>query len=122
LSTTVKDINFFSSDKTVADFFAVTEKQSMASAISKSISIVLDAFSGEEVPEEEIDDAIWTEAARRTGKSKEQCKNFWENEVPKEYKLHDEFGYSRMKDPDVEKYKYPVYLSMKSPTIINANG
>ena len=122
LSTTVKDVNFFSSDKTVADFFAVTEKQSMASAISRSISIVLDAYSGEEVPEEEIDDAIWTEAARRTGKSKEQCKNFWENEVPKEYKLHDEFGHSRMKDPNVEKYKYPVYLSIKSPTIINANG
>lgn len=122
LSTTVKDINFFSSDKTVADFFAVTEKQSIASAISKSISIVLDAYSGEEAPEEEIDDAVWTEASKRTGRSKEWCKNFWENEVPSEYKLYDEAGLSRMEDPDVKKYKYPVYLSIKNPTIINANG
>ena len=122
LSKTIKPTNFFSDDRTVADFFAITEKQQYAAAISRSISIVLDAYSGEDVPEDVIDDDIWTESAQRTGKSKEWCKQFWENEVPAEYKRQDEFGYTRMKDPNVEKQKYQVFLNMKNPVFIDGKG
>ena len=122
LSQQIKPTNFFSSDKTVADFFALTENQSLASQISKSISIVLDAFAGENVDENILDDEIWTDAARRTGKSKEFVKDFWENRVPREYKIHDEFGITRMEDPDIDKYKYNVFLNMKSPIILDAKG
>ena len=122
LSQQIKPTNFFSSDKTVADFFALTENQSLASQISKSISIVLDAFAGENVDRDTLDDEIWTNAAHRTGKSKEFVKDFWENKVPREYKMHDEFGTTRMKDPDINKYKYNVFLNMKSPIILDAKG
>ena len=122
LSQQIKPTNFFSSDKTVADFFALTENQSLASKISKSISIVLDAFAGENVDENILYDEIWTDAARRTGKSKEFVKDFWENKVPREYKMHDEFGITRMEDHDIDKYKYNVFLNMKSPIILDAKG
>ena len=122
LSQQIKPTNFFSSDKTVADFFALTENQSLASQISKSISIVLDAFAGENIDEDIISNEIWAEAARRTGKSKEFVKDFWENKVPKEYKMYDDFGTTRMEDPDINKYKYNVFLNMKSPIILDAKG
>ena len=122
LSQQIKPTNFFSSDKTVADSFALTENQSLASQISKSISIVLDAFAGENVDGDILDDEIWTDAARRTGKSKEFVKDFWENKVPREYKMHDDFGTTRMEDPDINKYKYNVFLNMKSPIILDAKG
>ena len=122
LSQQIKPTNFFSSDKTVADFFALTKNQSLASQISKSISVVLDAFTGEDIDEDILDDEVWTEAARRTGKSKEFVKDFWENKVPREYKMYDEFGTTRMKDPDIDKYKYNVFLNMKSPIILDAKG
>ena len=79
MSTEILDTNFFSNDSSVADFFAVTENQRLASAISKSISIVLDAYAGEDVSEDEIDNEIWKESSRRTGKSEEFVKDFWEN-------------------------------------------
>lgn len=122
LSQQIKSTNFFSSDKTVADFFALTENQSLASQISRSISIVLDAFTGEDVDEDIIDNEVWTEAARSTGKSKEFVKDFWNNKVPKEYKMYDEFGTTIMEDPDIDKYKYNVFLNMKSPIILDAKG
>lgn len=122
LSQQIKPTNFFSSDETVADFFALTEEQSLASQISKSISIVLDAFAGEDVDADTLDDEIWTDAARRTGKSKEFVKDFWENKVPREYKMYDEFGTTRMEDPNINKYKYNVFLNMKSPIILDAKG
>lgn len=122
LSRQIKPTNFFSSDKTVADFFAITENQSLASQISRSISVVLDAFTGEDVDEDVLDDAVWTEAASKTGKSKEFVKDFWENKVPREYKINDEYGTSRMEDPDIDKYKYSVFLNMKSPIILDAKG
>ena len=122
LSQQIKPTNFFSSDKTVADFFALTENQSLASQISKSISIVLDAFAGENIDNDILDDEIWADAARRTGKSKEFVKDFWENKVPKEYKMYDDFGTTRMEDPDINKYKYNVFLNMKSPIILDAKG
>ena len=122
ISQQIKPTNFFSSDKTVADFFALTENQSLASQISKSIDIVLDAFAGENVDKDTLDDEIWAEAARRTGKSKEFVKDFWENKVPREYKINDEFGTTRMEDPDINKYKYNVFLNMKSPIILDAKG
>ena len=122
LSQQIKPTNFFSSDKTVADFFALTENQSLASQISKSISIVLDAFAEENVDENILNDKIWTDAARRTGKSKEFVKDFWENKVPREYKMYDEFGTTRMEDPNINKYKYNVFLNMKSPIILDAKG
>lgn len=122
LSQQIKPTNFFSSDETVADFFAITENQSLASQISRSISIVLDAFAGEDVDEDVLDDAVWTEAASKTGKSKEFVKDFWENKVPGEYKRNDEFGTSRMEDPHIDKYKYNVFLNMKSPIILDAKG
>lgn len=122
LSQQIKPTNFFSSDETVADFFALTEEQSLASQISKSISIVLDAFAGEDVDADTLDDEVWTDAARRTGKSKEFVKDFWENKVPREYKMYDEFGTTRMEDPNIKKYKYNVFLNMKSPIILDAKG
>ena len=122
LSQQIKPTNFFSSDKTVADFFAITENQRLASQISRSIDIVLDAFAGENIDEDILDDEVWTEAARVTGKSKEFVKDFWENKVPSEYKKHDEFGETRMKDQDINKYKYNVFLNMKSPIILDAKG
>lgn len=75
--------------KTVADFFAITENQRLASQISASIDTVLDAHAGENVDENILDDEIWTYAAHKTGKSKEFVKDFWENKVPSEYK-HNE--------------------------------
>lgn len=122
LSKQIKPTNFFSSDETVANFFAVTENQSLASQISKSIDIILDAFAGEDVDEDVLDDEIWTEAAKKTGKSKEFVKDFWENKVPSEYKTNDEFGTSKMEDPNIDKYKYNVFLNMKSPIILDAEG
>lgn len=122
LSKQIKPTNFFSSDETVADFFALTENQSLASQISKSINIVLDAFAGENIDGDTLSDEIWTDAAHRTGKSKEFVKDFWENKVPREYKMHDEFGTTRMEDPDINKYKYNVFLNMKSPIILDAKG
>lgn len=122
LSKQIKPTNFFSSDKTVADFFALTENQSLASQISKSIDIILDAFAGEDVDKDVLGDKIWTDAAHRTGKSKEFVKDFWENKVPREYKMHDNFGTARMEDPDINKYKYNVFLNMKSPIILDAKG
>jgi len=122
LSQQIKPTNFFSSDKTVADFFAITENQRLASQISASIDTVLDAYAGENVDENILDDEIWTVAARKTGKSKEFVKDFWENKVPSEYKQNDEFGETRMKDPDINKYKYNVFLNMKSPIILDAKG
>lgn len=122
LSQQIKPTNFFSSDETVADFFALTEEQSLASQISKSISIVLDAFAGEDVDADTLDDEVWTDAARRTGKSKEFVKDFWEKKVPREYKMYDEFGTTRMEDPNINKYKYNVFLNMKSPIILDAKG
>ena len=122
LSQQIKPTNFFSSDKTVADFFALTKNQSLASQISKSISVVLDAFTGEDIDEDILDDEVWSEAARRTGKSKEFVKDFWENKVPREYKMYDEFGTTRMEDPDIDKYKYNVFLNMRSPIILDAKG
>lgn len=122
LSKQIKPTNFFSSDETVANFFAVTENQSLASQISKSIDIILDAFAGEDVDEDVLDDEIWTEAAKKTGKSKEFVKDFWENKVPSEYKTNDEFGTSEIEDPNIDKYKYNVFLNMKSPIILDAEG
>ena len=122
LSQQIKLTNFFSSDKTVADFFAITENQRLASQISASIDIILDAYAGENIDENILDDEIWTYAAHNTGKSKEFVKNFWENKVPSEYKQHDEFGETRMKDPDINKYKYNVFLNMKNPIILDAKG
>lgn len=122
LSKQIKPTNFFSSDETVANFFAVTENQSLASQISKSIDIILDAFAGEDVDKDVLDDEIWTEAAKETGKSKEFVKDFWENKVPSEYKTNDEFGTSKMEDPNIDKYKYNVFLNMKSPIILDAEG
>lgn len=122
LSKQIKPTNFFSSDETVANFFAVTENQSLASQISKSIDIILDAFAGEDVDEDVLDDEIWTEAAKNTGKSKEFVKDFWENKVPSEYKTNDEFGTSKIEDPNIDKYKYNVFLNMKSPIILDAEG
>lgn len=122
LSQQIKPTNFFSSDETVADFFAITENQRLASQISKSIDIILDVFAGEDIDKNVLDDKIWTEAASETGKSKEFVKDFWENKVPGEYKLNDEFGTSRMEDPDIDKYKYSVFLNMKSPIILDAKG
>ena len=122
ISKQIKTTNFFSSDKTVADFFAITENQILASQISASIDTVLDAYAGENIDENILDDEIWTYAAHNTGKSKEFVKNFWENKVPSEYKQHDEFGETRMKDPDINKYKYNVFLNMKNPIILDAKG
>ena len=122
LSQQIKPTNFFSSDKTVADFFALTENQSLASQISKSIDITLDAFAGENIDEDILYDEIWTDAANRTGKSKEFVKDFWENKVPREYKKHDEFGTTKMEDPDINKYKYNIFLNMKNPIILDAKG
>lgn len=122
LSQKIKPTNFFSSDKTVADFFALTENQRLASQISKSISIVLESFAEENVDEDTLDYEVWTEAARSTGKSKEFVKDFWENKVPEEYKKYNEFGINRMEDPDINKYKYNVFLNMKSPIILDAKG
>ena len=122
LSQQIKPTNFFSSDKTVADFFAITENQILASKISASIDIILDAYAGENVDENTLANDIWTEAAHRTGKSKEFVKDFWENKVPSEYKMKDEFGETRMEDPDINKYKYNVFLNMKSPIILDAKG
>ena len=122
LSKQIKPTNFFSSDETVANFFAVTENQSLASQISKSIDIILDAFAGEDVDKDVLDDEIWTEAAKKTGKSKEFVKDFWENKVPSEYKTNDEFGTSKMEDPNIDKYKYNVFLNMKSPITLDAEG
>lgn len=122
LSQQIKPTNFFSSDETVADFFAITENQRLASQISKSIDIILDVFAEEDIDKDVLDDKIWTEAASETGKSKEFVKDFWENKVPREYKLNDEFGTSRMEDPDIDKYKYSVFLNMKSPIILDAKG
>lgn len=122
LSQQIKPTNFFSSDKTVADFFALTENQSLASQISRSIDIVLDAFSGENVDEDTLDNEVWTYVASKTGKSKEFVKDFWKNKVPREYKMNDEFGTTRMEDPDINKYKYNVFLNMKSPIILDAKG
>ena len=122
LSQQIKPTNFFSSDKTVADFFALTENQSLASQISKSIDIVLDAFAEENVDKDTLADEVWKEAAHRTGKSKEFVKDFWENKVPEEYKKYNEFDTIRMEDPDISKYKYNVFLNMKSPIILDAKG
>ena len=122
ISQQIKPTNFFSSDKTVADFFAITENQRLASQISASIDKVLDAYAGENIDENILDDEIWTYAAHITGKSKEFVKNFWENKVPSEYKQNDEFGETRMKDPDINKYKYNVFLNMKNPIILDAKG
>lgn len=122
LSKQIKPTNFFSSDETVADFFAVTENQMLAAQISKSIGIILDAFAGEDVDKNVLDDEIWTEAAKKTGKSKEFVKDFWENKVPREYKMNDEFGTSKMEDSNIDKYKYNVFLNMKSPIILDAKG
>lgn len=122
LSKQIKPTNFFSSDETVANFFAVTENQSLASQISRSIDIILDAFAGEDVDKDVLDDEIWTEAAKNTGKSKEFVKDFWENKVPSEYKMNDEFGTSKIEDPNIDKYKYNVFLNMKSPIILDAEG
>lgn len=122
LSQQIKPTNFFSSDETVADFFALTENQSLASQISRSISIVLEAFAEENIDEDILDNEVWTEAARNTGKSKEFVKDFWENKVPEEYKRNDEFGYTRMEDPDINKYKYDVFINMKNPIILDAKG
>ena len=122
LSKQIKPTNFFSSDETVADFFAITENQMLAARISKSIGIILDAFAGENVDKDVLDDEIWTEAAKKTGKSKEFVKDFWENKVPSEYKMNDEFGTSKMEDPNIDKYKYNVFLNMKSPIILDAEG
>lgn len=122
LSKQIKPTNFFSSDETVANFFAVTENQSLASQISKSIDIILNAFAGEDVDKDVLDDEIWTEAAKETGKSKEFVKDFWENKVPSEYKTNDEFGTSKIEDPNIDKYKYNVFLNMKSPIILDAEG
>lgn len=122
LSKQIKPTNFFSSDETVADFFAVTENQMLAAKISKSIDTILDAFAGEDVDKNVLDDEIWTEAAKNTGKSKEFVKDFWENKVPREYKMNDEFGTSKMEDSNIDKYKYNVFLNMKSPIILDAEG
>lgn len=122
LSQKIKSTNFFSSDKTVADFFALTENQRLASQIGKSISIVLESFAEENVDEDTLDYEVWTEAAHSTGKSKEFVKDFWENKVPEEYKKYNEFGINRMEDPDINKYKYNVFLNMKSPIILDAKG
>lgn len=122
LSKQIKPTNFFSSDETVADFFAITENQTLAARISKTIDIILDAFAGEDVDEHVLDDEIWTEAAKNTGKSKEFVKDFWENKVPSEYKKNDEFGTSKMEDPNIDKYKYNVFLNMKNPIILDAKG
>ena len=100
----------------------MTENQILASQISRSISVVLDAFSGENIDGDILDDEIWTEAATVTGKSKEFVKDFWENKVPREYKIHDEFGNTRMEDPDINKYKYNVFINMKNPIILDAKG
>lgn len=115
LSKTIKDTNFFSKDKSVADFFAVTEKQSIAASISRTISMALEAG-------EEDSNIIWNAVARNIKKSVEWTKNFWENEVPSEYKLNDEYGYSKMKDLDVEKQKYAVFINARNPLILNAKG
>ena len=122
LSTTVNTTNFFSADKSVAQFFAVTEKQSIADQIRKSIGIILEAYSEENVSDDVLDDEIWSEASRRTGKSKEFLKNFWDNEVPSDYKQSDSFEESKIDDEDSKKYMYGVFISAKNPTIIDANG
>ena len=122
LSKSITPTNFFTDDMSVAEFFTITENQRLASAISRSISVVLDALSGENMSSEELDKHIWKEASKATGKSEEFCKDFWNNKVPKEYKMHDEYGNSLMEDPTVEDYKYQVFINMKHPIVLDAKG
>lgn len=123
LSKKINPINFFTDEKSVADFFAISENQILASNISFGISRVLDALGNDKsISKEELDNYVWSECARLTGKSKEFCKDFWENKVPEEYKINDEYGNTIMKDDNIVNYKYNVFLNLKNPYILNANG
>ena len=115
VSTIIDDVTFFSDDKTIMEFFAITEKQSIASAISRAISIALDA-------QEESEEVIWNYVGKSIGKTPEFAKNFWMNEVPSDYKMEDGFADHRMTDPEVAKHKYLVFLNMRNPVVIDAKG
>lgn len=113
LSKAVNPTNFFSDDRTVADAFANTEKQSIANAIGASFN---------EVAEAQIEDEneVWNHVANSVNKSVDWVKNFWLNELSLEERMDASDGI--MYDPNVEKQKYQVFLNMKNPVFIDAKG
>lgn len=113
LSQTIKPTNFFSDDRTVADAFAKTEKQSIANAIGASFNEVEEA-------QVEDEDEVWQYVANSVNKPVDWVKNFWLNELSFEERMDASDG--SMYDYDVEKQKYAVFLNMRDPVIIDAQG
>ena len=64
-----------------------TSKADLQEKVQFIQKILSDRESASRVDGNILDDKIWTDAARRTGKSKEFVKDFWENKVPREYKV-----------------------------------
>lgn len=113
LSKIIKPTNFFSDDKTVADAFAKTEKQSIANAIAASFNEVAEA-------QVEDENEVWNHVANSVNKSVDWVKNFWLNELSLEEKMDASDGI--MYDPNVENQKYPVFLNLRNTIIIDAKG
>ena len=113
LSKIIKPTNFFSDDKTVADAFAKTEKQSIANAIAASFNEVAEA----QVEDENV---VWNHVANSVNKSVDWVKNFWLNELSLEERMDASDGI--MYDPNVENQKYPVFINLRNPIIIDAKG
>lgn len=113
LSKTIIPTNFFSDDRTVADAFARTEKQSIANAIGAAFN---------EISEAQVEDEneVWQYVANSVDKSIDWVKNFWTNELSLNERMDASDGI--MYDPNVEKQKYAVFLNLRNPIIIEANG
>ena len=117
VSGIIKPKTFFTTDYKTAEFFAVTENQRFASIISREISIAADANDIEET----VDDVLKI-AAKKIGKSFEWTKDFWYNKVPEYYRRHDEYGTSKMEDPNQDNYIYKCYLNIRKPLVIDGYG
>ena len=113
LSKIIKPTNFFSDDRTVADAFAKTEKQSISNAIAASLNEVAEA-------QVEDENEVWNHVANSVNKSVDWVKNFWLNELSLKERMDASDGI--MYDPDVENQKYQVFLNLRNPVIIDAKG
>jgi len=113
LAKMINATNFFSDDKTVADFFAETEKQGIAHAIAAKINEVEEA-------QIEDEDEVWNYVAKSVNKPIDWVKNFWFNELSFEERMNASDGI--MYDPNVEEQKYQVFLNLRNPIFIDAKG
>jgi hypothetical protein len=109
LSKLVGKKHFFSSEKSVAKYFARDNEVNMLHTISMEL---------DNVGEEEDEQAVWDYIGHHIGKTGEETKNIW-FDAKKSGKVNN-YGDVVIR-PDLDEKLYEVFLNIKNPLILDAN-